>query len=103
MLGTLCCRHHRRADGLCALGRWAVLVEDVTMADNREEMLTVLREQRRRQGGKIRGLMTLECPASSCPVGEITIRVHERAGGTLLQPKLKCCRCGQEVWFVGLE
>jgi hypothetical protein len=72
------------------------------MADNREEMLTALREQRRRQG-RVQGILTLECPTTSCPVQSITLRIREQAGGHLIQPRLKCCRCGQEAWFVALE
>jgi len=70
---------------------------------NDHELLAALREQRRRQQGKIHGRLVVECAASSCPVSLITMTVNEAAGGRLLQPKLKCPRCSQEAWFVRLE
>jgi hypothetical protein len=69
---------------------------------NREELLDALREQRRRQGA-VHGILVVECPTTSCPVGEIPMRVRERAGGHLVQPKLKCPRCGVEATFLRLE
>jgi hypothetical protein len=71
-------------------------------AENREELLEALREQRQRQG-RVQGLMTLECAQTSCPVQVITVRVRETVGGRLLQPPMKCCRCGSELYFLALE
>jgi hypothetical protein len=56
---------------------------------NREALLTALREQRRGQG-RVEGVLVVECPMTSCPVGEVSMRVRGRAGGHLVQPKLKC-------------
>jgi hypothetical protein len=62
--------------------------------NNRDALLSALREQRRRQGW-VEGIMTLECPATSCPmVGEMRLRVRETVGGRLLQPPMKCRRAG---------
>jgi hypothetical protein len=73
------------------------------MHENRQDLLTALREQRRRQG-RVHGQLVLECPASSCPVvGTFRIPVRETAGGHLVQPKLKCPRCGLELFFIDLE
>jgi hypothetical protein len=69
---------------------------------NRDALLAALREQRRRQGS-VQGILVVECPTTSCPVGEIPMRVRERAGGRLVQPPLTCCRCGAEAMFLRLE
>jgi hypothetical protein len=70
---------------------------------NRGELLEALREQRRRQG-RVQGQLTLACPVTSCPItGEFRVLVRETAGGSLVQPKLKCIRCGTELHFIGLE
>jgi hypothetical protein len=70
--------------------------------DNREELLAALREQRRQQG-RVEGLLVAECPATSCPVGEIRMYVREHAGGRLVQFPIKCPRCGHHAWFLRLE
>lgn len=69
--------------------------------DNREELLAALREQRRGKG-RVEGVLVVECSMTSCPVGEVSMRVRERAGGHLVQPKLKCPRCGAETFFLRL-
>jgi hypothetical protein len=61
---------------------------------NRGELLEELRSARERQQGKIYGRMAFECSHTSCPVQQVTLTVRERAGGRLLQPVMKCCRCG---------
>jgi hypothetical protein len=71
--------------------------------ENRVELLEALRAQRRRQGW-VRGLLTVECPVTSCPVtGEFRVPVQETTGGRLMQPKLKCPRCGAELHFIDLQ
>ena len=70
---------------------------------NREALLEALRAQRRRQG-RVLGLLTVECPVTSCPVtGEFRVPVKETTGGRLMQPKLKCPRCGTELHFISLQ
>jgi hypothetical protein len=69
---------------------------------NRDALLAALREQRRDQG-RVQGVLVVECPMTSCPVGEIPIHVRERVGGRLVQPPVKCCRCGVEAMFLRLE
>jgi hypothetical protein len=70
--------------------------------ENRQDLLAALREQRRQQG-RIQGLLVVECPMTSCPVSTITMRVQEQSGANLVQPKITCCRCGTETWFLRLE
>jgi hypothetical protein len=69
---------------------------------NREALLDALREQRRGQG-RVHGILVVECSMTSCPEGEIPMRVRDRVGGRLVQPPLKCCRCGAETMFLRLE
>jgi hypothetical protein len=70
--------------------------------DNREALLAELRSARDRQG-QVSGILTLECSHTSCPVQVVTLRVRERLDGRLLQPPMKCCRCGNELVFIALE
>ena len=69
--------------------------------ENREELLAALREQRRDQG-RVQGVLICECSMTSCPVGEVRITVKESTGGKLVQPALKCPRCGAETMFLQL-
>jgi hypothetical protein len=69
---------------------------------NRDVLLAALREQRHDQG-RVEGALVVDCPMTSCPVGEVSMRVRERAGGRLVQPPLKCCRYGAEAMFLRLE
>jgi hypothetical protein len=71
-------------------------------ANNRERLLAELRSARERRGF-VNGTMTFECVHTSCPVQVVTLRVRERVGGHLMQPKVKCPRCGNELEFLALE
>lgn len=73
-----------------------------SMRENRDALLSALREARRRQG-RVQGVLVVECSVTSCPVGEIRMAVKEAPARKLLQPKLTCPRCGMETWFVQLD
>ena len=45
----------------------------------------------------MRGIVVAECQTTTCPVDEIRLTVHERPAGKVLQPPLKCPRCGMET------
>ena len=69
-----------------------------------ENRLTFVGELRaaRRQQGHIVGILTAECTRTSCPVREVRMKVKEMAASKLMQPTLKCPRCGMELYFLGL-
>jgi hypothetical protein len=74
------------------------------LSENREVLLAALRSARRDGGdGNVRGVVVAECTMTSCPVGEIRLAVKEAPARKLLQPKLKCPRCGMETWFLRLD
>jgi hypothetical protein len=72
------------------------------MDGNRGALVEALRAQRRRQQ-HIVGILTAECAQTSCPVHEIRVTVRESPARRLVQPPIKCPRCGGELYFLTLE
>jgi len=64
-------------------------------------MLEALREARRRAKGPMRAILTFECQNDGhCPVTTIRVEAVERPGGKLIQPRMVCPRCREELVYV---
>ncbi len=67
---------------------------------SRDAMVGALRAARGRVRGPLRVTMLFECHEGPCPITTLRVAAVERPGGKLLQPKMVCPRCREELVYV---
>ena len=70
---------------------------------SRDAMVGALREARVRARGPLRVTMSFECHEGHCPITTIRVAAVERPGGKLIQPRMLCPRCREELAFIELS
>ena len=75
----------------------------MTTETHRGALVEALREARARARGPMRAALIFECHQGPCPVTTIRVEAVERPGGKLIQPRMLCPRCREELAFIELS